>query len=47
LTPGVVVRAGLEGVGGDLSTELRLALFGTPVKGNSAARVGIALDVSY
>lgn len=47
LTPGVEARLGMEGLGADESLELRLALFGTPVSGTSAARVGVALAADY
>jgi hypothetical protein len=44
LVPGVEVRVGLEGLGGDKSVSTRITLFGTPIKGTTAARVGVALD---
>jgi hypothetical protein len=47
LIPGVELRAGLEGIGEDLVGALRFTLFGTPVSGNAAARVGVAVDVQY
>lgn len=47
LIPGVELRAGIDGIGQDLVAQTRLTLFGTPVSGNAAARVGVAVDVSY
>jgi hypothetical protein len=47
LIPGVEARLGLEGIFDKKSLDTRLTLFGTPVKGTTAARVGVALDVSY
>jgi hypothetical protein len=47
LIPGVELRGGLDGLGGTKSANLRLTLFGTPVKGTSAARVGIAVELRY
>lgn len=47
LIPGVEGRIGLEGIFAKKSLDGRLTLFGTPVKGTTAARVGVALDVSY
>ena len=47
LVPGIELRGGLEGLGADRSATARLTLFGTPIKGTAAARVGIALDLAY
>jgi hypothetical protein len=47
LIPGVELRAGIDGIGQDLVAQTRLTLFGTPVSGNAAARVGVAVDLSY
>ncbi|NVB85785.1 MAG: hypothetical protein HOV81_45905 [Kofleriaceae bacterium] len=47
LIPGVEARLGVEGLFQDKSLEGRLTLFGTPVSGTAAARVGIALDATY
>jgi len=45
--PGVEARLGIEGLRAKESLSARLTLFGTPVKGTNAARVGVALDLSY
>jgi hypothetical protein len=47
VVPGVELRGGWERTGKDDSVTGRLSLFGTPIKGTTAARVGIALDVGY
>lgn len=45
--PGVELRGGLEGLGAKKAATGRLTLFGTPIIGSTAARVGVALDVAY
>lgn len=45
--PGIELRAAYERHGTDDAVGARLTLFGTPVKGTTAARVGVALDVAY
>jgi hypothetical protein len=47
VVPGVEVRLGLDGIGADKTGSVRLAFFGTPMKGASAARVGIAVETDY
>jgi len=47
LVPGLEARFGIEGLFANKSLDTRLTLFGTPVSGATAARVGVALDVSY
>lgn len=48
LIPGVELRAGLEGFPlGTRSLAMRLSLFGTPVKGSAAARVGVGINAQY
>ena len=47
LIPGIEFRGGISGIGQSLAGELRFSLFGTPVSGNAAARVGVALDLHY
>jgi hypothetical protein len=47
--PGIELRGGLSDIGregADRTWELRLTLFGTPVEGDKAARVGVALDAA-
>lgn len=47
LIPGVEARFGIEGLFANKALDTRVTLFGTPVSGATAARVGVALDVSY
>jgi hypothetical protein len=45
--PGVELRGGVDGLLGTREANVRLTLFGTPVKDTLAARVGLALDLKY
>lgn len=45
--PGLEWRAGFTGLGEDRRFNTRLSLFGTPLKGNTAGRFGLAVDAAY
>jgi len=47
IVPGVELRGGFDGIGAAASFGGRVSLFATPVKGTTAARVGVALDLRH